>query len=270
MKKINLELDNLPKLPNSIIKINNICNSNNTSIKNLIDEIIKDSSASATILKISNNAIFTRKPINSLQKAVVLLGKELTKTFLLNNAINNIFDIDFKPYNISINDYMIYNTLRAKIAYSLTYKQDKDTRNLLTTVSQLSSIGQILVSENIIKNNKTQDFKEDLEYGEDLDYAEKTYTETTSMEVSYKLLSNWNINNDITNILKYSQNLNTVQKAIKNNESNLNLIIKNFLIINSIKFNGHLEFKKEYIQLAKEHNINYKIIQNEIERIQIG
>jgi HD-like signal output (HDOD) protein len=275
MKQINTDLENLPSLPESIVRINNICNNPDTSIKDLIDEIQKDSSASATMLRVANSAMFSQQRISSIPKAVSLLGKGLTKTFLLNNAISNVFNIDFTPYNINAEEYMLYNSIRAKIAYTILFKEAEETQDLLAeetqdllaTATQLSTIGQILVSKNILDNNKQDIFSEDLEYDEDIDYAEVSHIGVSTLEISSKILEYWKIDEDITHIIKHSKNLEAVEQAIENNERNLSLILKNFLIVNTIKLNCKIDLKDELIDFAQENGINYKLYKNSIEEL---
>ena len=78
-------LDQLPSLPDVVYRVINMVNDPNVDFKKVAEEISKDQSITASILKLCNSAYFSKgKEIASLDRAIVTLGiKEVKEIVVL-------------------------------------------------------------------------------------------------------------------------------------------------------------------------------------------
>jgi putative nucleotidyltransferase with HDIG domain len=95
IKQINF----LPTFPENIIEIQDLCINPKTSIEEISSKIKNDPALSADVLKLSNSAGFiTNKRVDSINKAVMVIGLKNLYTIITISAARKIMDENFKKY----------------------------------------------------------------------------------------------------------------------------------------------------------------------------
>ena len=92
-EKINLAASDLKPIPQVVLKVMRLIDEDLYEIDDLIEEIRKDQVISAKTLQLCNSAMFsTRKQIESLEHAVIMLGQKWLLKLVVSASINNFFD----------------------------------------------------------------------------------------------------------------------------------------------------------------------------------
>jgi len=91
---------NFPPLDETIIKIQEISNRKNSSLRELVQVVEKDPMLTANILKATNSPLygFTRE-IKSVNQAVSLFGMATIRGFALSSMMQSSIKMDLSPYN---------------------------------------------------------------------------------------------------------------------------------------------------------------------------
>ena len=89
-------LDQLPGIPDVVSKVINMVNDPNVDFRKVAEEISKDQSITASILKLCNSAYFSKgKEIASLDRAIVTLGIKEVKDIVVVVTCRQVLD---KPF----------------------------------------------------------------------------------------------------------------------------------------------------------------------------
>ena len=92
-EKINQAASDLKPIPQVALKVMRMIDEDLYEIDDLIEEIRKDQVISAKTLQLCNSAMFsTRKQIESLEHAVIMLGQKWLLKLVVSASINNFFD----------------------------------------------------------------------------------------------------------------------------------------------------------------------------------
>jgi chemotaxis receptor (MCP) glutamine deamidase CheD len=99
--EISLSAKNLQPIPQIALKVLRILNEELYEIQSVTEEIRKDQVISARTLQLCNSAMFAiRGKIESLDHALVMLGKHLLLKFVIAASLNNFFDQTGMGYSL--------------------------------------------------------------------------------------------------------------------------------------------------------------------------
>lgn len=137
----------LPPLPESVTKIQTICNNPDSSISDLIKVVEKDPLLTANLLKAANSPLYGfSKEIKNIQQAVSLFGMATVKGFAIANAVRSSFKIDLTPYHLTKENFLKISELQNSLAINWVSKIDRKMLDVLATASFLIEIGKVVVS----------------------------------------------------------------------------------------------------------------------------
>jgi HD-like signal output (HDOD) protein len=243
----------LPTLPQSVANVNRICMDKESSLSDLAEEIKKDPVATGTLLKIANSSLYGSRNIKTVELAVGMFGKAVTKSYVLSSAISNLVKLDFRPYGISADDYSLISQKRTSIMFQWYNEINKDMLDTLTTATQLSSLGQILISQDMISNNKIEECLEEIDMEEDIDIIELNLSEITTLEVTAEILKHWKLDNDLIDTIVYSTSLEKINEAPEHIRP---YAIANFAVYHTVDLIGNIEASDEVLELISENGLD--------------
>jgi HD-like signal output (HDOD) protein len=242
----------LPTLPQSVANVNRICMDKESSLSDLAEEIEKDPVATGTLLKIANSSLYGSRNIKTVKMAVGMFGKAVTKSYVLSSAISNLVKLDFSPYGISSDDYSYISQERTSIMFQWYNEINPDMLDTLTTATQLSSLGQILISQDLISNGKTDDFLEEIEM-DDIDFIELEMSSMTTLEVTAEILKHWKLDSDLIDTITHSTSLEKLQEAPEHIKP---YALANFVIYHTVDLVGNIEVKEEILELLSDNGLD--------------
>lgn len=216
------KIESLPPLPKTVIEIEEFRQQNSKELDALLAIINKDALLVATLLKVSNSAIFCFKSkIETVSKAVNLLGIEFTISIAMSSALQNILKTNLSPYGIHSNDFMRASNLSSRLA-QLWLKGE--VRNELVLPAFLQETGMFVLAEIIEDKGQTKDFIQALQSHNRAE-IELKYTGLTSTKLTSLIFQKWKLCNYMSHViecvddlqhcniayLKYAQTLNVLK-----------------------------------------------------------
>lgn len=162
------QIDRLPAFPDRIRQMMQLCNSPDISFETIANQISKDPSLTAQILKLANSAGYiNRNKSVSLSESVRIIGLNQVKTFLLVAGVKNILS---NFVTKSIMDEIWKNSNRisyfagqlSKIAHESKQNQDsrlsKETKETVIVAGLLHDLGRLVIyassDENLLQLQK--------------------------------------------------------------------------------------------------------------------
>jgi HD-like signal output (HDOD) protein len=220
------EINNLPPLPGSILKIQQLTTAKEVNINDLIKVIASDPMLSANILKSVNSPLYgMSKEVSSIQQAVSLFGVSMIRSFAVAAAIKKAMPLDLSPYGVTVD--MLTQTSMLQMALSREWigRVDKELLPLLESATFLMELGKLITAHKLIKTKENTNFLAEFEQGKSIQEAEYLYFGTSSYDVLAKMFRHWNFDIELVSMMEeisdpilsknhYSKILHVISKAI--------------------------------------------------------
>jgi len=204
-KKITDFIQNLKPLPNTLLKIIQICDDDEIPIKELIKVVKSDPIISANILNIANSPLYGSVSIKTIDQAVTKFGKRVIKALAMSKMYDSLGEIDLKAYDITEEKFSDVSMIRLSLMLKWYAKISIADLSLLSSTALLGNIGQLLISKEIANSESIDEFKE-LSQSKGISYAEESIVCTNTNLISSQILRYWKLSHDITDVIAYSSN----------------------------------------------------------------
>lgn len=223
------EIKNLPPLPISIVRIQEICMSNDTDIDELSRVVKHDPMLSANILKSVNSPLYgMSKEISSIHQAIMLFGISMIRGFAAASAIKKSITIDLSSYSVTIDDLTKISELQMTLAKEWYRNVDKSMLPLLQSSAFLMELGKLVASLKIIRSGNLAPFINDI--AEDsIEETERKYLGSSSYEIAAMMFEHWNFEPALVDALReisnpsssnsYAQILRVISQAVNFQET---------------------------------------------------
>lgn len=209
-------IEELPPLPETIKDIQRIKDDPKTTLKEISDVITRDATLVAKILKLVNSpSLGLRGEINSVHHAITMLGKEMVIAICVQAAAESVLKIDLKPYGLDQETFYRVAFRRMELMTHWYKKVSLSSTATLATAALLGNIGQIAISESLIRNGKGPDFNQLLNQTENPMLTELEFLHTTAEDASADILTHWGLDDSIVNAIRYSFDLGNADNEIK-------------------------------------------------------
>lgn len=208
------EIDNIPSFPDSVLKLISICDDPKSSMKQVSDAIEKDLGLASDILKLSNSAIFTTAgKVNTISKAVLKLGIQVIRQFVVATVSKKIINSHFKTYK-SFWEHALKCAFYAKnIALRFNLKKVSDTMFL---GGLLHDIGKI-----VIFSVKPKMVEQIIDLTMEGVKVSSSFLEETSIGISHtkigaQIAQKWRFTDDLKNMILYHHSPGISDEKYKN------------------------------------------------------
>lgn len=197
-------IDQLPSIPEVASKIMSMVNNPNISFKQIADELSKDQSMTANILKLSNSAYFSKgKEISSIDRAIVTLGLKEVKNIVMVVATKPILEKAVTGYDLEKGALWNHGLLVANISNNIAVmKKRKDISDVVFTGGIIHNVGKVVVSLYI-----KMAYKEIIECvqtkGLSFTAAEKEIMGYNHLEIGEKIVKKWQFPPVLQAIVRY-------------------------------------------------------------------
>jgi len=211
------KIDSLPPLPDTIIKIQEVCNNPKSSAKDLVAIVEKDPLLTANLLRVANSPYygFTSK-ITSVSHAISLFGMTTVLGFALSSAVRKNFEkISLKPYGITTEDFSLSSYRQNKLMINWHFYLQIKNVAILVPASFVNEIGKVILAQIIEERSLSDDFYKALTESEDYFCVEKKFLSITTPEVSAKILYKWRLDVNVVYAILSSVNPPDAEEPLK-------------------------------------------------------
>jgi putative nucleotidyltransferase with HDIG domain len=204
--EISQSAKDLQPIPQIALKVLRIINEELYEIQNLTEEIRKDQVISARTLKLCNSVMFaSRKKIESLDHALVMLGQNLLLKFVISASLNNFFSQSGMGYSLCKGGIYHHAVGTAVIAEKLAGLTGKVEPSLAYTAGLLHDIGKVVLDQ-YINSGFPLFYRQLNEEGKNFSEVEKQVLGTDHTEVGASLAVNWSFPESLVETIRHHHN----------------------------------------------------------------
>ena len=268
IKELIQELDQIPMLPESILKVEKVYADTESSIADMTEALSSDPVVVANILKIANSPMYGfSQEIKDIGRAVSLFGKDTVRSFALNIAANECVPINVAPYQITTGGYIKKANTQNALVVNWISKIDRSALALLAPASFLLDIGKVLISQYLVNHKLNEDFSLALTKVTSYEECEKAVCGSQSYDVAATIFHNWNFDSDLVHLVRYC---NDPEDAIDEDTKQLAKYLKVAKTV--VGFNGELtkEGLEEAYELIEEYELDRDKFDAAVEKIELA
>jgi len=219
------KIKQLPPLPESVMEIEKVYNDPDSTFNDMAKILEKDPLLTADILKAANSPLYGfSREINAINQAVGLFGMGTVRGFVLSSVVKKSFTLNLSPYEIT--NEMFSNLSKKQHALMSSWCRRKENRYLgvLSPAAFLVEIGKVLIAQQIIADEKTEDFSNALKELENVEEAERTIIGVDTPEVSATIFQEWQFENTLVDVIRNCQNPHLAQEENQRPASILHVV----------------------------------------------
>ena len=204
-EKILAAIKNTPLIPVSTAQLVNICNDPEHCLKDIVQIVKHDAALTANILRVVNTAAFSRsKSIETIDRAVSLLGADIIVGMALSEAAGPIFEKELAGYGGLRNDLWRHDLRTAIASKKIAEKSaGKINTDIAFTAGLLHDLGKAIMSDFL--QGTIEKILASIDNGEYADYptAEKEIIGIDHGHIGYLMVSRWNLPKPILAAVRY-------------------------------------------------------------------
>ena len=201
--EISQSIKDLQPIPQVALKILRMINDEFYEIHNLTDEIRKDQVISARTIQLCNSVMFaTREKIESLDHALVMLGKGLLLKFVISASLNNFFNQIGSGYSLCKGGLYHHAVGAGVIAEKLAVLTKKAEPSVAYTAGLLHDIGKVVLDQ-FIYSGFPLFYRELNEKGKNFAEVEKRVLGTDHTEAGLELAQNWSFPESLVETIRH-------------------------------------------------------------------
>jgi HD-like signal output (HDOD) protein len=207
-------INNIPPLPESVLKIEVYARDPNVSYKQVSQMLQKDPVLTSEILKAANFPLYGfSKKITTLESAISLFGLGTIRGFVLAVYVRKNFSFTLEPYGITPKEFALCASRYHAFATNWYFESMPRLFNILSPATFLSNLGQVLIAQYLIHENKNADFLNAIHEHSDYKKTEQMFCGITSVELTAEVFEHWSMEERLINTLRYVDNpMNAPQK----------------------------------------------------------
>ena len=200
------EIESLPPLPQTLMKLQQVCQNSEVTPKEVANIIETDPFLVANIIKFANSPLFgSSKQINSVLQAVLMFGISTTKGLAIASAIKAQFNINLAPYGLKTNDFI--EASNAKHFFILQWYNNKPQLDILCPLAFVMHIGMVLIANRFTEVNLIVDKSPANFNFEILKATEKSIAGYHHLEILTLLFEHWNFEKTMVETIRNIENI---------------------------------------------------------------
>lgn len=256
-------INHIPPLPESVLKIEAYAKDPNVTYKQVSQMLQKDPVLTSEILKAANFPIYGfSKHITTLEAAISLFGLGTIRGFVLAVYVRKNFSFSLEPYDMTPQQFALYSSKHHSFATNWYFESMPRLFKILSPATFLSNLGEVLITQYLIHENKVTEFKNEIQEHSDYKKAEKKFCGFTAVELTAEVFEHWSMEERLINTLRYCDNpMNAPQK---------DRIYAQILhcILTILPYNGVIteESLKEALVLVEEYGLDLEKFKVAVEK----
>lgn len=219
------KIESLPPLPKTIIEIEEFRKKINKEAIDLLEIIEKDALIISTLLKISNSAMFGfRSKVETPSRAINLLGINFTISIAIGGTVQNLLMTNLEPYGINSDDFMKASNISSTLANLWLSKIDIDLKEEIILPALLQETGKFILSDLILSEKKSEEFKNKIASGSTIEDAEKELLGVTTNQITAQIFRHWKLSDNLINMIEHVDDISNANPNFKKKSQILDVI----------------------------------------------
>ncbi|MES0336642.1 MAG: HDOD domain-containing protein [Candidatus Magnetobacterium sp. LHC-1] len=218
IQSIAYKVRSLPPLPETIIKIQQICQDPNSGLKELANVVECDPMLTANLLRLANSPSYGFSgSIKTVEHAVAIFGMTVVFGFALASAVRNSVKINLSPYGVTPAAFINSSQLQSALMYNWYYNVDKNKLDILVPAAFINEVGKIVIATELIASGKKDDFQRKISHLQDEDAiyeVEHKFIGVNNLEVSADIFEHWRLATSMIKAIRASLDPQTADKEI--------------------------------------------------------
>jgi HD-like signal output (HDOD) protein len=260
------KIDSLPPLPQTILDLEEFKKSPTKDLDVLQKIIDQDPLIVATLLKVSNSAMFGfNNKVEKSSRAIHLLGVNFTLSIAFGSAIKNALDTDLGAYGINADKFMRLANMSSNLLSLWIGKVDNTLKEELVLPIFLLETGRFVLSGVAVENNIASEFLDKITKNPfDLSDIEKECFNVTSTQVTSSIFKHWNLSDSLIEMIKYTDDVENCPDNYKKSVQILNVVKTICNVTNPLDD----KFIEAGLAKAKDYGLDTKWLEKAIEKMQ--
>jgi len=201
------KIKQLPPLPESAMQIEAVYQDPDSSFNDMVKILEKDPLLTADILKAANSPLYGfSREINAISQAVGLFGMGTVRGFALASIVKKSFSLDLSPYGISNDMFSALSKKQHGLMTAWCLRKENKLLGVLSPAAFLVEIGKVLIAQQIISENKQEEFRDALAELGDVEAAERQIVGVDTPEVSATIFAQWKFEEGLVDVIRNCQN----------------------------------------------------------------
>ena len=201
------KIKQLPPLPESAMQIEAVYQDPDSTFNDMVKILEKDPLLTADILKAANSPLYGfSREINAISQAVGLFGMGTVRGFALASIVKKSFDLDLSPYGIDNDMFSALSKKQHGLMTAWCLKTEGKLLGILSPAAFLVEIGKVLIAQQIMSENKQEEFRNALKALQDVEAAERKVVNVDTPEVSATVFEHWRFEPGLVNTIRNCQN----------------------------------------------------------------
>jgi HD-like signal output (HDOD) protein len=219
------KIESLPPLPKTIIEIEEFRKKLNKEPIDLLKIIEKDALIISTLLKISNSAMFGfRSKVETPSRAINLLGINFTISIAIGGTVQNLLMTNLEPYGINSDDFMRASNISSTLASLWLSKIDVELKEEILLPALLQETGKFILAELILNEKKSEDFKNKVASGKNLEEVELELLGVTTSQITAQIFRHWKLSDNLINMIEHVDDISNASDDFKRKSQILDVI----------------------------------------------
>ncbi len=224
-KELETGIKSLPPLPESVGKIQAICNNPDAGIGELAAVVEKDPMLTANLLKAANSPLYGfSREINNITQAVSLFGMATVKGFALASAVRTTMKIDLSPYGLSTENFANVSQKHNALMMHWYKKVDSSMMDVLSPASFLLGVGKIVIANKLLEGGKDKEFLQKIKESKSVSDVEDEFFGVDSADVAAAVFDHWRFEPDLVEAIKFSNEPKKADSDIQKYALALNIV----------------------------------------------
>ncbi len=260
------KIDSLPPLPKTILDLEEFKKSSHKDLDVLQEIIEQDPLIVATLLKVSNSAMFGfNNKVENAGRAIHLLGVNFTLSIAFGSAIKNALDTDLGAYGMTANKFMSLANLSSNLLKEWMKRVDNNLKEELMLPIFLLQTGRFVLSGIAIEEKFADKFFTKIKKTpSEISDVEREYFNVTSTQVTSSIFRHWNLSDSLVDMINFTDDLENCPEKYKKEAQILNVVNTICNVTDPLS----VEFADAGLAKAKKFGLDTKFLEKAIETMQ--
>lgn len=242
------KIKQLPPLPESAMQIEEVYQNPDSSFNDMVKILEKDPLLTADILKAANSPLYGfSREINAISQAVGLFGMGTVRGFALASIVKKSFTLDLAPYGINNEMFSALSKKQHGLVTAWCIKTENRLLGTLSPAAFLVEIGKVIIAQQIIADEKQEEFRNALADLQDVEAAERAVVGADTPEVSATIFAQWKFEESLVDVLKNCTSPEKAEEEDQKAAAILN-VVRVAVPINGVVTDASIAAAKELIE----------------------
>jgi len=258
------KIKQLPPLPESAMQIEAVYQDPGSTFNDMVKILEKDPLLTADILKAANSPLYGfSREINAINQAVGLFGMGTVRGFALASIVKKSFALDLSPYGIDNDMFSALSKKQHALMTAWCLRTEGRLLGILSPAAFLVEIGKVLIAQQIISDNKQEEFRDMLNELQDVEAAERKIADADTPEVSATIFEHWRFEPGLISTIRNCQN---PEKAGEEDQKAAQIL---HVVRTAVPINGVItdDSKAAAKELINKYDLNMESFDKAIENV---